>query len=80
MSRSQARGDATLAAACSGKTRILEGGGDEQNKPLTVKALDPFSPFISLPANIKHAGEEIRHWVRLRHSNSVAARMLLNCR
>lgn len=29
---------------------------------LTVKALDPFSPFISLPANIKHAAEEIRHW------------------
>lgn len=38
---------------------------------LTVKALDPFSPFISLPANIKHATEEIRHWVRLRHYNSV---------
>lgn len=40
---------------------------------LTVKALDPFSPFISLPANIKHAAEEIRHWVRLRHNNSIAA-------
>lgn len=40
---------------------------------LTVKALDPFSPFISLPANIKHAAEEIRHWVRLRHNSSVAA-------
>lgn len=39
---------------------------------LTVKALDPFSPFISLAPNIKHAMEETK-WVRLRHNNTLAA-------
>ena len=40
---------------------------------LTVKALDPFSPFISLAPNIKHAMEETKYWVRLRHNNTLAA-------
>lgn len=30
-------------------------GGEIETKSLTVKALDPFSPFISLASNIKHA-------------------------
>lgn len=31
---------------------------DKKAESLTVKALDPFSPFISLASNIKHAMEE----------------------
>lgn len=30
-------------------------GRETETKSLTIKALDPFSPFISLASNIKHA-------------------------
>lgn len=30
-------------------------GREIETKSLTIKALDPFSPFISLASNIKHA-------------------------
>lgn len=46
---------------------------NKKAESLTIKALDPFSPFISLASNIKHATEESKYWVRLRHNNPAAA-------
>lgn len=43
---------------------------------LTIKALDPFSPFISLASDIKHA-RETKYWVRFRH-NIPLSRALIN--
>lgn len=46
------------------------GVSEKKNKNavgLTIKALDPFSPFISLASDIKHA-RETKYWVRFRRN------------
>lgn len=47
----------------------LKKNKNKRAESLTVKALDPFSPFISLAPNIKHAMEETKYWVR--HNNTL---------
>lgn len=47
-------------------------GRDIETKSLTIKALDPFSPFISLASNIKHArvrGKKTQPSVTFRHNS-----------
>lgn len=64
----------TYSVAIWRKTR------NKKAESLTVKALDPFSPFISLAPNIKHAMEETKYWVRLRLNNTLTAAALFNPR
>lgn len=52
----------------------LKENKNKRAESLTVKALDPFSPFISLAPNIKHAMEETKYWVR--HNNTLATALL----
>lgn len=43
--------------------------GTNRPKSLTIKALDPFSPFVSLASNIEHAKVEKEKAVTLRHNS-----------
>lgn len=51
--------------------------GKKKAESLTVKALDPFSPLVSLPSNIEHAVVETKYWVRVKtHDNRLVVALL----